>query len=351
MVNRSEFWLNKKVLITGHTGFKGSWLALILNKLGAEVVGIGLTPDSEPSLYQEARISEIMSDEALVDIRNFDETSNFIAKHNPHYLFHLAAQPLVNKSFTNPRETFETNIQGTVNVLISALNSRELLGCIIVTTDKVYENKRWEWPYRESDRLGGHDPYSASKAAAEIVVSAIRESLNDKKIPISTVRAGNVIGGGDWSIDRIIPDLVYGISKNTNVLLRNPRATRPWQHVLDCLSGYLLAMENQTIFTQKNIYNQYNFGPDEVMNVGDLSKIFLDYYGSSIKIEFTNSKYQEEQNLALDSNRARQTLGWRPLYNTNVAIEKTAEWYRDVMNGHDARGRTLSQIDEYFRHD
>lgn len=349
MVTRTDFWKGKRVLVTGHTGFKGSWLSLILTNLGAEVIGISLPPENEFSLYHDAKVSNYISDEAFIDIRNFSEIDKYINGHSPQYLFHLAAQPLVRESLLNPLETYSINIQGTANVLISTLSSKAIEGCVIATTDKVYKNESWEWPYRETDRIGGRDPYSASKAATELVVSSIRESLNPKQIPITTVRAGNVIGGGDWAKDRIIPDLIRCVKSDRNIVLRNPSATRPWQHVLDCLNGYLLVAEKQNSHISKPNYVAFNFGPNEDMDVESLARLFLKNMLSEIQIDFEKSQFEEEHQLSLDSSRARKALGWKLSLNTEEAIQKTAEWYRVYLTGTPAFDVTMLQIGEYFK--
>ena len=237
------FFVGKRILITGHTGFKGSWLTVLLNDLGAEVVGISLPPESPKSLYEAASINKELATEYFQDIRDEAAVIHLINDIKPDYVFHLAAQAFVRKSYKNPLETFATNVMGTANVMVAALAQESVLGLTIATTDKVYENLDSMELFIESDKLGGKDPYSASKAASEIVIAAINSSNNPNRIPVTTVRAGNVIGGGDWGADRIVPDIVNAIQNNQPLIIRNPNSTRPWQHVLDCLYGYLLVAQ------------------------------------------------------------------------------------------------------------
>ncbi len=332
----------KNVFITGHTGFKGSWLSLWLSKMGANVVGYSLSPDTTPSNYAVSSVSELLSDEIIADIRNKGVLKSAIKKADPDFIFHLAAQPLVRQSYRCPVETFETNVIGSLNVLESLRELGRPCAAIMVTSDKCYENSGHVWGYRENDPIGGHDPYSASKAAAEIAVSSYRRSffpadrLDEHGVYIATVRAGNVIGGGDWAEDRIIPDAVRALSVGKTIPVRNPSAIRPWQHVLEPLSGYL--MLGAIMATDKNseFCTSWNFGPycGDERPVSDLMDLFCKGWGCGNwkQISAVNAPH-EESALRLSIDKATCMLHWAPRWHLSEAIKRTAAWYKKFYDG------------------
>jgi CDP-glucose 4,6-dehydratase len=338
---------DRKVLITGHTGFKGSWLALWLKALGAKVFGISLAPQTVPSHWD---LLNIKMESAYIDIRDQTLLHRKLLAIKPEMIFHLAAQPLVRQSYIDPLETWSINVMGTANVLNSCRTLEGLAGVVVITTDKCYENKEWEWGYREIDPLGGHDPYSASKAGSELVAASFRKSFFDTPASplIATTRAGNVIGGGDWSKDRLIPDLVRSIDTGDVLKIRYPNATRPWQHVLECLSGYLLVGQRM-LEGDVSMATAWNFGPGaegnkQVHDVLDaLQRHQLDVNWSPEAAQ----QMHEAKLLQLDSGRARQHLGWRPVWSFDEGIKATAEWYFNWQKS----GLVLSvnQLDEYVK--
>lgn len=349
-MKKLDIFKNKKILITGHTGFKGSWLCKLLLELGAKVSGISLEAD-KLSLYNLLKLDNEVSSH-IFDIRN--NLDKVIKEINPDIIFHLAAQPLVIESYENPLYTFETNIMGTINVLEAIRKLNNLECAVMITTDKVYDNKEWAWGYRENDSLGGVDPYSSSKACAELVIKSYKKSLlND--LNIATARAGNVIGGGDFAKDRIIPDIVRAIEKNKAVELRNPNSVRPWQHVLDVLYGYLLLAYN-LIKNNKNISESYNFATiDDAVNVKYITKVFIESVGNyKINSKNTHAKKlsKKEMNiLRLDSSLARKELLWKEKFDTKEAIKQTALWYREYLNNaKSVKDITDKQIKEYKKH-
>ena len=341
----AEVFKNKKVLITGHTGFKGSWFCKLLLKLGSKVSGISLQAQ-KLSLYNLLKLdNEVES--YICDIRNLENIKDIVRKINPDIIFHLAAQPLVIESYNNPVYTFETNIIGTVNILESIRELNNLECAIMITTDKVYDNKEWVWGYRENDALGGNDPYSSSKACAELIIKSYKKSFFEG-LNIATARAGNVIGGGDFAVDRIIPDIARAIERDEAVELRNPNSVRPWQHVLDVLNGYLLIAYN-LIKSNKNISTElpsYNFAPiDNKQTVEYITKVFIENIGrGSYKIKTKDTDKKEMNILRLDSSLARKELLWEEKFNTEEAIKQTALWYREYLEGRDI---TDKQIEEY----
>lgn len=341
-----NLWQGKRVLVTGHTGFKGSWLTLLLKELGADVVGISLQPQGERSLYVDAKLEEDLTAEFFQDIRDYEAVEKIIHYSKIDYVFHLAAQALVRRSVMNPIETITTNVLGTANVLIPSLSSENIIGVTIVTTDKVYENTGLKMAFRESDKLGGQDPYSSSKAAAELVVSSICLSSNPRNIPVTTVRAGNVIGGGDWAEDRLVPDIVRALYANETLFLRNPEATRPWQHVLDCLYGYLLVA--QTHFQgMSDSPKSVNFGPEDSVSVSQLVGFFEDVFGKEILTKITKSQIAESSWLSLDSTLANRYLGWKPSLSSSQAVSQTANWYSEFTAGVNAKTLMKSEISSY----
>lgn len=336
----------KRVLVTGHTGFKGSWLALWLKNLGAEVTGVSLSPESQPNHWDMLKLS---IDDRRVDIRDLCALQQVFTETSPEVVFHLAAQPLVRRSYRNPIETWSTNVIGTANVLEASRQQNGVRAIVSVTTDKCYENQEWAWGYRETDRLGGHDPYSASKAAAELVAASYRNAFFglDSAPLLSTARAGNVIGGGDWSEDRLIPDLIRAVQQNRSLEVRSPNATRPWQHVLESLSGYLLL--GQKLLTQGKSYaDAWNFGPEPEGNrtVADvLDKLRRQW--DSINWHVTEKPQPHEaQLLYLDSAKARSCLKWRPVWNIDVTLAKTVDWYRAWLETGDVA--TYVQLESYI---
>jgi CDP-glucose 4,6-dehydratase len=325
---------DKKVFITGHTGFKGTWLSLYLEKLGAKTAGYSLKPQTNPSHFD---LLNLQIESSFGDISNLVALKKSIKQFEPEILFHLAAQPLVRESYKNPLNTYKTNVIGTLNLLEAVRECPSIKAVVIITTDKVYENKEWTYPYRENDALGGYDMYSSSKACSEILVQSYINSFlnlsqyrNTHETLIATVRAGNVIGGGDWSDDRLIPDIVRATSKNEIVQIRNPNAIRPWQHVLDCIQGYLMVgeklFEGKTAFASPWNISPYNFEAKTVKEVADISKKIWE----EINIEFgvPPINFHEANLLKLDNTKAISLLGWKPKWDTVTAIEKTIEWYK-----------------------
>jgi CDP-glucose 4,6-dehydratase len=318
---------NKKVLVTGHTGFKGSWLSLWLRASGAEVVGISLPPETTPNHWD---LINIDIESYFIDIRDEDALRQKIKEVKPNVVFHMAAQPLVRRSYVKPLETWSTNVMGTANVLDCCRQIDNLEAIVVVTTDKCYENKEWVWGYREIDPLGGHDPYSASKGGSELVAASYRNSFfkdNDGAL-IASTRAGNVIGGGDWSEDRLIPDLVRAVEKGEALEIRSPNATRPWQHVLECVSGYL--MLGQRLIERDNTFAEaWNFGPERDGN-REVQHVLAALKRSWPTIEWFcdgPAHLHEAQLLHLDSGKARERLSWRAVWSFEEGVEATAEWY------------------------
>lgn len=341
-----ENWNGKQVLVTGHTGFKGSWLTLLLQDLGAQVIGLSLPPAEPQSLYVDARIGHEVKAEFFQDIRDEVAIKKVLQTSDIDYVFHLAAQAYVRKSVRNPIECISTNVTGTANVLISSLARESVLGVTVVTTDKVYENLGTIVPFKENDKLGGRDPYSASKAAAEHITAAISFSNNPFAIPVTTVRAGNVIGGGDWGEERLIPDLVRALKTNSSLLIRNPNATRPWQHVLDCLYGYLLVAESHLNATS-DIPKSVNFGPIESLSVIELVSLFQEAFQRKIDYEFLKSDIPESDWLTLDSSLAHKSYGWHASFSPDTAVQQIAGWYSKFENGEDAQELIRTAISEY----
>lgn len=336
-------WRGKRVLITGHTGFKGSWLSFLLNDLGAEVVGISLPPESPQSLYNTSRVVELLSKEYFLDIRDQFALENAFIEAKPDYVFHLAAQAYVRRSYMTPLETIATNVMGTANVLVASLAQKSVLGVTLATTDKVYENHGALEPFNESSPLGGKDPYSASKAASELIIAAIALSQNPNKIPVTTVRAGNVIGGGDWGEDRLIPDLIHALQHDQPLTIRNPNATRPWQHVLDCLYGYLLVAQLH-LENRVNLPKSINFGPSESMSVSGLVELFEREFKKKIDQVIVPSPIPESVWLEIDSTLAHKELNWRCSFSQASAVRQTASWYSKFADGEDARALLETEI-------
>jgi CDP-glucose 4,6-dehydratase len=343
MVIDRSFWKGRRVLLTGHTGFKGSWLTLLLHELGADVTGVALPPEST-SLFEMAAVARDIRD-LRADIRNRDVFGKIVAAANPEVVFHLAAQSLVRSSYQNPIETFATNVMGTAHLLDALRTSADLKAAVIVTSDKVYRNEERAWAYRETDALGGRDPYSASKAAAEIVTASLSSSFFPAQSPVVTARAGNVIGGGDFAVDRLIPDIFRALQQNTPLLLRNPLAIRPWQHVIDPLLGYLVLAEAAA--SRRPLPNAFNFGPsiDDAIPVEQVVDLFLDAFGRRIDIEMDKGEKPHEATLLrVDASRARTLLDWRPLLTVSEAITASAKWYRAAADGEGTDSEDLASL-------
>ncbi len=328
-------YTNRKVLITGHTGFKGSWLAYWLLKMGARVCGYALNPPTSPSHFELLKLD---MESNIGDIRNVEKLKSVFAQFNPEIVFHLAAQPLVRLSYREPVETFETNIMGTINVLEACKQTNSLKAIVNITSDKCYENKEWVWGYRENDPMGGYDPYSASKGCAELVTTCYRNSYfnlekynKEHTVLLASCRAGNVIGGGDWAKDRLIPDIMKAVSKSEIVIIRNPKATRPWQHVLEPLSGYLLVGQ-KLIEGKKEFAEAWNFGPSDnsSISVEEVVKQIQKYWPKiNYSIEQGKNALHEANLLKLDCSKAHIKLGWKETWNSEQSFEKTTNWYRN----------------------
>ena len=327
-----KFWGNKKVLITGHNGFKGSWLSLLLTSLGADIYGISLENEDPNSLFNTLHFWDKKNEE-IIDIRNFEKINNAIKKISPDIIFHLAAQPLVRESYLNPVETWSTNVMGTISILEAARSLNKKIIFIGITTDKVYQNKEWIYGYRENDRLGGNDPYSSSKAASELAIHSWKKSFgSNSKLILSSARAGNVIGGGDYAKDRIIPDIIRAYKKDSSLKMRNPNSTRPWQHVLEPLWGYILLAEKMSY--NPDIADAYNFGPEVSSNktVSELVEEFSKVIKVKFKVEKTLNNLKESNLLNLVSEKAQTKLNWKPIWNFQKTIFKTATWYNNTIN-------------------
>jgi len=347
-------WQGRRVFLTGHTGFKGGWLALWLATRGAEIRGYSLDPETEPNLFTAASVAQGL-DDVRGDVRDYARLESTITEFHPEVVFHLAAQPLVRQSYADPLGTYATNVMGTAHVLEAVRKTPSVRAVVCVTTDKCYRNQEWVWPYRETDALGGHDPYASSKACAEIVSAAYRssffstESTTQSRVALATARAGNVIGGGDWSEDRLIPDLVRGFQAKQPVLIRRPHAIRPWQHVLEPLHGYI-SLAEQLLAGKTHFADAFNFGPNEEdawpveRIVSAMAKIWGE--GASWVIDEAPTVH-ESHFLKLDSSKARADLGWKPRLRIETALEWTMAWYRAAQQGADMRQETLAQIAAY----
>ena len=350
----ADGWSGRRVLVTGHTGFKGSWLALWLHRLGAEVTGLSLPPPSEPSLFAAAGIAGLV-DHRIGDIRDLAAVQAVVERARPEVIFHLAAQSLVRLSYDEPVETYATNVMGTVHLMEAARRTGGVDAFVCITTDKCYENREWVWPYRETDPMGGYDPYSSSKGAAELAVSAYRRSFfaNDGiaggGMALASVRAGNVIGGGDWATDRLLPDLVRAFERGEAPAIRSPGAVRPWQHVLEALSGYLMIAQ-RLIADEEVFADAWNFGPadDDARPVSWIVEQVRALWGDAPPPAVWHGHVPHEANLLrLDTSKARTLLGWRPALPLAEALGWIVEWHRRFAAGENARDLTFEQIDRY----
>lgn len=353
LVNDS-FWKNKRVLITGHTGFKGSWLSLWLQKLQAEVVGFALSPSTNPSMFEIAEVAQGMTSIAG-DIRNFDHVLSVIKEYKPEIIFHLAAQSLVRRSYKNPLETYSTNVMGTAHVFEAARLTQGVRVIINVTSDKCYENREWDWGYRENDALGGFDPYSNSKGCSELITSAYRNSFFNPKdykthgVNLASVRAGNVIGGGDWSEDRLISDIMRAWFTGDTLVVRSPEAIRPWQHVLEPLTGYMILAQNLW-GRGPQFADSWNFGSDDddCRPVSWIVKKTAELWGDETSWKISDNPSLHETNvLKLDCMKAKTRLNWRPKWNLETALAKTVNWFKSYKNSQDMKLETLQQIEDY----
>lgn len=348
-----DFWRDRKVLITGHTGFKGSWLCLWLHRLGAKVHGYSLPPPTDPSLYVHAAVDDVV-ESVTGDIREQSRIADEIARINPDVIMHFAARSVVLDAYTDPVEAYSTNVVGTASVLSGVRRLKKKCAVINVTTDKVYENRGWIWGYREDDMLGGRDPYSSSKACAELVANSFRQSYfssgDGNLIGLASARAGNVIGGGDWTPHQLIPDSIAAFAKGEPVVLRNPTATRPWQHVLDCLSGYLTLAE--ALHRDPNAFaGGWNFGPTDadMQPVSRVVELLAAPWNVSPSWVRDAAEYPHEaMELRLNSQKAERALGWQGRLPLATALGWTSDWYRRFFAGESARSVCLSQIDEYM---
>ena len=346
------FWKDKRVFLTGHTGFKGTWLSLWLLEMGVNLKGYSLPPNTSPSLFQETKLEDDMVSE-IGDIRDIENLTKSMSEFDPEILIHMAAQPLVRLSYLDPIETYSTNVIGTVNVLESARNCKSLKAIISVTTDKCYENKEWEWGYRENEPMGGFDPYSSSKGCAELVTSAYRRSFfNDNGSPaLASARAGNVIGGGDWALDRLIPDILRAFEKNEKVVIRNPLSTRPWQHVLEPLSGYLVLAQH--LYLKGNEFAEaWNFGPrdEDCKSVRIVLDKIVKMWGDGVAWSIDeNNNPHEAGFLKLDCSKAKLRLKWNPRWGLNHTLKLIVEWHKNYLNGGDIKENCLKEIKRYVK--
>lgn len=350
------FWKGRRVFLTGHTGFKGSWLSLWLHTLGAKVTGYALEPPTNPSLYQLGDVEASLTS-VIGDIRDLDLLKRSMKECNPDIVIHMAAQPLVRDSYKEPIETYSTNVMGTVNLLEAVRGCDNVRAVVNVTTDKCYENKEWEWGYRENEPLGGYDPYSSSKACSELITAAYRNSFFNTRdygshgVAIASARAGNVIGGGDWARDRLIPDCINALLKGEKVIIRNPHAIRPWQHVLEPLSGYLLL--TQELFNKGSEYSEaWNFGPDDsdARSVEWIVKWICNSWGDEASYEIAKGDHPHEANyLKLDFSKARTRLGWTPKWNLEKGLEKVIDWLKAYEEDIEMKDICLAQIEEYSK--
>lgn len=350
-----DFYKGRKVFVTGHTGFKGSWLSILLHRLGADVYGYALKPNTTPSLYELAKVEQIVNS-TIGDIRDYDLLLKTLREVQPEVIIHMAAQPLVRESYRNPRETYEINVMGTVNLFDAVRQLACVKAILNVTTDKCYDNKEWHWGYRENEPLGGYDPYSNSKGCSELVTTSFRSSFfNAKEYPkhgvaLASARAGNVIGGGDWAEDRLIPDFIRAIMHGDKVKIRSPYAIRPWQHVLEPLTGYLTLCEK--LYNYGSAFAEgWNFGPDDndAKNVEWITNRICEMWNNGASYELDTTPQPHEANyLKLDCSKAKAMLGWYPRWNIETTLQMIVDWNKAYLQNADMRGICFNQIDEYF---
>lgn len=343
------FWAGKRVFLTGHTGFKGSWTALWLQRMGAVVTGFALAPPTEPALFEVARVSEGITS-IIGDIRDREVLEQALVKADPEIVIHMAAQPLVRASYDDPVGTYATNVMGTVHLLEAVRRAAHVRACVVVTTDKCYENREWVWGYREDEAMGGHDPYSNSKGCAELVTSAYRRSFFDGegKTAIASGRAGNVIGGGDWAVDRLVPDILRAVASNEPVLIRNPLAIRPWQHVLEPVSGYLVLA--QALWEDPSVAQAWNFGPrdEDARPVQWIVEHMCAAWGEGAEwVRDESVQPHEARYLKLDISKAQERLRWRPRWTLAEALERIVAWHRAWLSGTDMRAYCLSELERF----
>lgn len=347
---RPDFWAGRRVLLTGHTGFKGSWLSLWLAKLGANVSGYALQAPTEPSMFDLANVASVLENSVVGDVRDLTALSGFVSETSPEIVIHMAAQSLVRESYLNPVDTYSTNVMGTVNLLEAVRTSSSVKAILVVTSDKCYENEELGQRYREDAAMGGHDPYSSSKGCAELVSAAYRRSfLEAAEIALATARAGNVIGGGDWADDRIVPDAIRAFITGTPLQVRNPTAVRPWQHVLEPLAGYLLLCQN--LVTQPKSYSEsWNFGPDQrdEQAVSVIVSEMAKDWGGEAEWQTSSKKSPHEAHfLTLDSSQANSVLGWNPAWRLDRALHETVLWYQAWSRGENMHSFSMSQISSF----
>lgn len=348
----AAFWKGRSVLVTGHTGFKGSWLTLWLTILGARVAGFAVEPDTTPSLFNQLCLADDI-DHVIGDVRDPRAIGERVTMTRPDVVFHMAAQPLVRRSYAEPVATWQTNVMGTVHLLEALRAVQHQCAVVIVTTDKVYENREWEHAYRETDRLGGYDPYSSSKAACELATDSWRKSFFAAGSPvgIASARAGNVIGGGDWAADRIVPDLARALGAGRSVTVRNPEFVRPWQHVLDPLSGYLMLARRLYESDDPSLRSAFNFGPaaEDSRTVGDVVREAFATWPGTATYAAAGPAVHEARLLTLATDKARKILGWKPGYHFQRAVLETMTWYRACAGGADARAVSTEQLVRYMQ--
>jgi CDP-glucose 4,6-dehydratase len=343
------FWHGRKVLMTGHTGFKGSWLSLWLQSMGAELCGIALQPPTTPSLFEVAKVAHGMSS-CIADIRDLSKIVGLVKDFRPEVIIHMAAQPLVRLSYQQPIDTYSTNIMGTLHVLEAARHADSVRAVVNVTTDKCYENREWVWGYREDEAMGGHDPYSSSKGCAELVSNAYRKSFfNKEEIYMATARAGNVIGGGDWAMDRLVPDILSALERGKSAQIRNPDSIRPWQHVLEPLSGYLLLAEK--LYEDGQVFAEaWNFGPpnEDARSVRYIVEQLCILWGQNAKWLIQSGENPHEANyLKLDISKAKQSLNWAPRWSLDRALIQIIDWHQAWRGGQNMHAFCINQINQY----
>jgi CDP-glucose 4,6-dehydratase len=349
----ASFWRGRRVFLTGHTGFVGGWTALWLKAMGAEVFGFALPPPTEPSFFAATRLSERLAGSTIGDIREAAPLAKAAAAAKPEIVLHLAAQPLVRAAFHDPVATFATNVMGTAHLLDAVRGLSGLSAVVVFTTDKVYRNLNWPWPYRESDALGADEPYSGSKSAAELVTEAFRNSYfsrAEKPVPVVTVRAGNIIGGGDWAQDRIVPDAVRAFSAGAPLIIRNPKAVRPWQHVLDAARGLLLVAERTAARKLPQEIEAWNLGPGdaETTPVSDLVEHLVRNWGEGACWQHRgDNEVKEAHFLTLDSHQAARYLAWKPVWPVAAAVQHSVSWYRGFLAGDDMAKASLAEIERH----